>query len=244
MEITMNELMTEIGALLEEGKTREAEGKLQSALNQADEDKNYESYAAIASQMVGFYQMTGELDKAEAVSNDLLLLMEELQMEQSEYFAMVLLQLGDIYQEQGKEKEAEYTYLRCKSLLEQIGGSEEAAALCFCHLGLFYLAAESYEKAEEAFRTSNEHFSKGEIADDPRIISNIAGMGEALLKQGRSADALSEYEKALHMLEVRDAKGDGYGLLCENCAVIAEAMGDSEKAAFYRKKATEVQQKA
>lgn len=239
----MNELMTEIDALLEKGKTQEAEEKLQSALKQADEDKNYESYAAIASQMVGFYQMTGEYDKAEAVSDDLLLLLEELQMEQSEYFAMVLLQLGDIYQEQEKKKEAEHTYLRCERLLKQIGGSEEALALCFCHEGMFYLAAESYEKAEEAFKVSNEYFAKGEITEDPRMISNIAGMGEALLKQGRSAQALAEYEKALHLLEEKNAKGDGYALLCENCAVIAESMADPEKAAFYRKKAEDVRPK-
>ncbi len=238
-KVIMNELMTEISALLEEGKTREAEERLQSALKQADEEKNYEAYAAIASQMVGFYQMLGAQDKAEAVSDDLLLLLEELQMDQSEYFAMVLLQLGDIYQQQGKEKEAEHTYRRCESLLGQIGGSEEAFALCFCHQGLFYLATEKYESAEEAFKASNEHFAKGELAQDPRVISNIAGIGEALLKQGHSAQALAEYEKALHMLEEKDAKGDGYGLLCENCAVIAETIGDPEKAAFYREKERE-----
>lgn len=233
----MNELMTEIGHLLEEGRTEEAERRLQAALKQADEEKNYQAYADIASQLVGFYQMTEAYEKAEAVSDDLLLLLEELQMDRSEYFAMVLLQLGDIYQGQGKKKEAEDVYRRCENLLGQISAGEESLALCFWHMGMFYLDTEEFEKAESAFRCSNDHFVKGELAEDPRIVSNTAGIGEALLRRGKKAQALAEYEKALHMLEEKNAKGDGYGLLCENCAVIAESMGDAEKAAFYKERA-------
>ncbi|MDO4284328.1 MAG: tetratricopeptide repeat protein [Eubacteriales bacterium] len=236
----MEEMLQEIERMFQEGRQDEVEPYLIRALQRADEEKQYEAYAAIANQMVGFYQMTGQYNKAAEASEDLLLLLEELQQEDSEYFTMVLLNYANGYRDNGQMKEAEENYHRCELILNRIAGGDLAYAALYSNQGLFCLRAERYQEAEAAFRMSNERFAAAGQEQDPHFVSNIAGIGEALYRQGDCEGALASYEKALELIRDNEGEGESYALLCRNCAAIAESMHDAVTAQSYRDKAERI----
>ena len=230
----MDERMQTLERLFAEGRQNEAEPYLIRELKKADEEKRYEDYAAIANQMVGLYQATGQYDKAAAASEDLLLLLEELQQDETEYFAMVLLNHANGYRDGGRAKEAGETYRRCEALLRQLGGSDLSFAALDSNLGLFYLGQQEYAAAEQAFRAANKRFAAAGAEDDPHFLTNLAGAGEALFRQGKGEAALEQYEKALALLREQGGADESYALLCQNCAAVAESLGDPLTAQQYR----------
>lgn len=80
-----------------------------ASLEQAKEEKDYGAYISICNEMIGFYRSVSEFKKAYDAAEDVLLLMEELQLDQSEHFATTLLNTATAYRAAGNYKQA-YVY--------------------------------------------------------------------------------------------------------------------------------------
>jgi hypothetical protein len=71
----------------------------------------------------------------------------------------------------------------------------------------------------------------------------MAGIGEALFREGNPADALAAYEAARDVVKAQDGEGKSYALLSQNCAAIADSMHDPVSAQSYRSRAEEIMAK-
>ena len=67
---------------------------LTASLAQAREESDYQAYIAICNEMIGYYRSVSEFEKSYQASEDVLLLMEELQMEETEHFLSIVQAMG------------------------------------------------------------------------------------------------------------------------------------------------------
>ena len=74
---------------------------LVASLEQAKEEEDYGAYITICNEMIGFYRSTSAFEKAYIAAEDVLLLMEELNMENTEHFATTLLNAATAYRAAG-----------------------------------------------------------------------------------------------------------------------------------------------
>ncbi|MBQ8592440.1 MAG: tetratricopeptide repeat protein [Lachnospiraceae bacterium] len=161
--MSIEEIFQTLDTMLADNKIDKIESYLLQCREQAKETDDYGIYIAIANEMLNFYKSTMQYRKAFDVAEDVLLLMEELQMEDTEQFATMLLNTATVYQSGGLVKES-YPYYRRALLiyesvtkrftqeeLEQVAmyysmaltGVGEA---CY-HMGEYEEALQYYEKA-------------------------------------------------------------------------------------------------
>jgi hypothetical protein len=275
MKTDLNAFYGRLDELFSGGDSGAIEKYLIKSLMEANENQDYEAYAAIADEMIAFYQMSGQYGKAEEASNDLLLLLEELQMDQTDYFAVVLMNQANSYRDEGKPEQAEEFYLRSENTLHTMrelhapgataglvfsdpaarDTAEMAGAVGFdermarltgtlqSNRAILYLKEMRYREAEQEFRSANGCFDSIDAQDDPHYIANMAGIGEALFREGNPADALAAYEAARDVVKAQDGEGKSYALLSQNCAAIADSMHDPVSAQSYRSRAEEIMAK-
>ena len=143
---------------------------LLSSLEEAKENGDYAAYISIGNEMIGFYRSVSQCKKSFDIAEDVLLLMEELQLEDSEHFATTLLNAATAYRAAGDAKQA-YRYYRqalaiydrllpagdyrfaglynnMGILLEQMGENGEAAEMSLKALEIIRALRES--EAEQA----------------------------------------------------------------------------------------------
>ena len=243
-DMEMQSFYQELDAAAALGDAGALEKFLARSLTDADRRKAYDEYAAIAEEMVRFYQLTGRYDKAEAASNDLLLLLEELQMEDSAYFAAVLMNHANGYRDSGRADDAEEFYERS---LRTLAVAEDAtpalSGAVWSNRAVACLMSARPREAERAFRETVRICEEAGLTGDPHYISALAGIGESLAMQGDYPDSLAAYERAKEEVRFQDGEGKSYALLLENCAAVCDRMRDAVSAAEYRAEASRVKEK-
>ena len=156
--MTTNEFMRELDGLFAAQAYDEVEPFMLSALEEAKEQEDYGLYLSVGNEMIGYYRSISQFQKAYRISEDMLLLMEELQMEQSAEFATVLLNTATAYSFDEKFETALRFYRQAEqiyhllvqpndylfaglynnmsSLMEKMGRNEEALSLLMKALGI------------------------------------------------------------------------------------------------------------
>lgn len=93
---------------------------LTASLAQAREENDYHAYIAICNEMIGYYRSVSQFEKAYQASEDVLLLMEELQMEGTEHFATVLLNSATAFRAGGRYQDAYEQYMRATKIYGEL----------------------------------------------------------------------------------------------------------------------------
>ncbi len=119
--MNINEFYNKLNELFQETKDLEQlDAYLCESLAKANEEKDYGSYVTIGNEMIGFYRGTAQYDKCFRISEDTLMLMEELQLDDSEHFATTLLNVAAAYCSAGRLNESLSYYARALQVYEQI----------------------------------------------------------------------------------------------------------------------------
>lgn len=117
--MTIDEIFAKLDNLFARNEIEQVEPFLLSCLNQAQEDREFGIYISVGNELIGFYRSTSQFEKAFAISEDVLLLLEELQLEESEHFATTLLNAATAYRAAGKMEEALADYTRALKIYEE-----------------------------------------------------------------------------------------------------------------------------
>lgn len=117
--MTIDEIFTKLDNLFAQNAIDQVEPFLLSCLNRSQEEKEYGIYISVGNELIGFYRSTSQFEKAFAVSEDVLLLLEELQLEETEHFATTLLNAATAYRAAGKLEEALVDYTRALRIYEE-----------------------------------------------------------------------------------------------------------------------------
>ena len=73
---SMEEIYEELNGLIGEGRWTEIEPFLRGRIDEAREEESNGVYVAAGNELLSFYRQSGQYEKAFAVSEDILLLME------------------------------------------------------------------------------------------------------------------------------------------------------------------------
>ena len=122
---SMEEIYEELSGLIRECRWEEIESFLQTCMDEAKEKEENGVYVAAGNELLSFYRQSGQYEKAFAVSEDILLLMEELNLEDTEHFALVLMSTGAAYEGAVQPHEAERCYERAVRILDGKKGAEK-----------------------------------------------------------------------------------------------------------------------
>lgn len=211
---------------------------LAASLEQAKEEEDYGAYISVCNEMIGFYRSISAYEKAYIAAEDVLLLMEELQMENTEHFATTLLNAATAYRAAGDYATALRYYKQALQIYDGILQPQD-----YRYAGLYNnmcILFEKMEENEEAIVYANKALSIIEKLQDSEAETATTMTNLALLyfKAEQPEKAKELLEKALSLFEQSGEYTDAHysGAL----AGVAEAwyrMQDYSKALEYYEKA-------
>ncbi|MCB0061108.1 MAG: tetratricopeptide repeat protein [Caldilineaceae bacterium] len=112
--------------------------------------------------------------------------------------AIAQMNLGVIYSLQKQPFKAFPLYEAAERIFRQVG-SRQNLAMVKVNQGLEYMAVESWEKAETAFRLGADLYQS--LADQGGHLNALDGLGLSYLEQGRYAEALMLFERIVNELQ-------------------------------------------
>ena len=236
---SMEEIYGRLNELLISGGRDDIEHFLSGCMDTAKEEGAYGIYLAVGNELLCFYRETERFDRAFSLAEDLLLLMEEFHLEESESFACVMINTAAAYNGAGLVSEALQFYRRAVLILEQKKEERWLLARVLTEMALTMMKTEEADGAEahleRAVRLFEEAAERGDAPEKEAeiyYVTALTGLGEAAWKKGENAKALAYYEKAAET----GCGGDGPGneILRENCAILAGLLGDKEKEKYHR----------
>ena len=222
----------------EERQIDKVEPYLNSSLEQAKSEEDYGAYISICNEMIGFYRSISAFEKAYIAAEDVLLLMEELNMENTEHFATTLLNAATAYRAAGDYATALRYYKQALQIYDGILQPQD-----YRYAGLYNNMSILFEKMnenEEAIAYANKALSIIETIPDSEseIATTMTNLALLYFKAEKPEKAKELLEKALSLFEQSGENTDAHysGAL----AGVAEAwyhMQDYNKALEYYDKA-------
>lgn len=234
--MTTSEFIQELDRLFAGKEYDKVEPFMLTVREEAKEQNDYGLYLSVGNEMIGYYRSISKFQKAYEISEDMLLLMEELQMEQSAEFATVLLNTATAYSFDGNFEMALQFYRRTEqiyhllvkpddylfaglynnmsSLLEKMGKNEEALELLMKALGIL----RSYPERQMEAAT------------------NFTNLGLLYLKMGDYESGKKCAVQAVQMFEGLGQPASHYSAALSALAEIAYHEKDYEQAVLWYEK--------
>lgn len=201
--MTTNEFIQKLDGLFAAQEYTKVEPFMLSALEEAKEKEDYGLYLSVGNEMIGYYRSISRFQKAYEISEDMLLLMEELQMDQSAEFATVLLNTATAYSFDENFEMALQFYRRAEqiyhllvnpndylfaglynnmsSLMEKMGRNEEALELLMKALVILQNYPDRQMEAATNFTNLGLLYLKtGDYESGKKCVMQAVGMFEAL----------------------------------------------------------------
>lgn len=201
--MTTNEFIQKLDGLFAAQEYTKVEPFMLSALEEAKEREDYGLYLSVGNEMIGYYRSISQFQKAYQISEDMLLLMEELQMDQSAEFATVLLNTATAYSFDENFEMALQFYRRAEqiyhllvspddylfaglynnmsSLMEKMGRNEEALELLMKALGILQNYPDRQMEAATNFTNLGLLYLKmGDYESGKKCVMQAISMFEAL----------------------------------------------------------------
>ena len=211
---------------------------LMSSLEQAKAEEDYGAYISICNEMIGFYRSISAFEKAYIAAEDVLLLMEELNMENTEHFATTLLNAATAYRAAGDYATALRYYKQALQIYDGILPPQD-----YRYAGLYNnmsILLEKMDGNEEAISYANKALSIiGTLPEsEAETATTMTNLALLYFKAEQAEKAKELLEKALSLFEKSGEDTDAHysGAL----AGVAEAwyrMQDYGKALQYYEKA-------
>ena len=229
-----------LDSLFEERQIDKVDPFLNSSLEQSKAEEDYGAYISICNEMIGFYRSISAFEKAYIAAEDVLLLMEELNMENTEHFATTLLNAATAYRAAGDYTTALRYYKQALQIYDGILQPQD-----YRYAGLYNNMSILFEKMnenDEAIAYANKALSIIETIPDSEseIATTMTNLALLYFKAEQPEKAKELLEKALSLFEQSGENTDAHysGAL----AGVAEAwyrMQDYDKALEYYDKALE-----
>lgn len=114
-----------LDSYFEKNDTAGVDAYLTASLQTAKEEEDYAAYISICNEMIGFYRSVSSFEKAYVAAEDVLLLMEELKLEDTEHFATTLLNAATAYSAGGNFDQALRLYRQAVQIYDRLLPKED-----------------------------------------------------------------------------------------------------------------------
>ncbi len=167
----------ELDAYFEKNQVEKIDGFLTASLAQAKEEEDYAAYISICNEMIGFYRSVSAFQKAYAAAEDVLLLMEELNLEDTAHFATTLLNAATAYSAAGDYAQALRLYRQAMQIYERLLPDEDYRwASLYNNMSIMLEKAGENEEAVESAKKALSIIEKqdGNEAQTATTLTNLA----------------------------------------------------------------------
>lgn len=211
---------------------------LVASLEQAKEEQDYGAYITICNEMIGFYRSISAFEKAYIAAEDVLLLMEELNMENTEHFATTLLNAATAYSAAGSYSTALRYYRQALQIYDGILEPGD-----YRYAGLYNnmsILLEKLEENDEAIAYASKALSIIQSLPDSeaQAATTMTNLALVYFKVDRVEDAKELLERALSLFEQDPNHIDEhYSGALAGIAEVWYRMGEYDKALEYYLKA-------
>ena len=240
--MTTNEFIRHLDELFAQGQYDKVEPFMLSAFEEAKEREDYGLYLSVGNEMIGYYRSVSQFQKAYRISEDMLLLMEELQMDQSAEFATVLLNTATAYSFDGQFETALQFYRRTEQIYHLLVRPED-----YLFAGLYNNMSSLLEKMgrnEEALELLMKALRILQNYPDRQMeaATNFTNLGLLYLKTGDYESGKKCVAQAVSMFEALDTPASHYSAALSALGEICYHEKDYEQAvSWYEKTLTEIE---
>ncbi len=209
-KMDINIILKELDALFERNEIDQVEPYLLKCLREAKELEDYGVYISICNELVGFYRSVSNYRKSFEVSEDVLLLMEELQLDNTEHFATTLLNVATAYRAAGEGEKSYSYYRRAMMIYEQLLDPDDYRfASLYNNMSILLSEQGKEEKAIAALEKALLIIENIDLNSIERA-TTLTNLALLYFKKNKNVEAREKLETALQIFEKNEKNTDAH----------------------------------
>lgn len=191
----------ELDSYFEKNQVEKIDGFLTASLEQAKEEEDYAAYISICNEMIGFYRSVSAFQKAYVAAEDVLLLMEELKLEDTEHFATTLLNTATAYSAAGDYAQALRFYRQAVQIYERLLSAEDYRwAGLYNNMSIMLEKAGENREAVDCAKKALAIIEKQE-GNEPQTATTLTNLALVYFKLSENEEAKSCLSRAIALFE-------------------------------------------
>lgn len=191
----------ELDSYFEKNDTAGVDAYLTASLQKAQEEEDYAAYISIGNEMIGFYRSVSAFEKAYVAAEDVLLLMEELNLEESEHFATTLLNAATAYSAGGDFAQAMRFYRQAVQIYEKLLPPEDYRwAGLYNNMSILLEKMDENEEAADCAKKALAVIEKQE-AGDAQTATTLTNLALICFKLSKNEEAKEYLSRAITLFE-------------------------------------------
>lgn len=191
----------ELDSCFEKNDTAGVDAYLTTSLQKAQEEEDYAAYISIGNEMIGFYRSVSAFEKAYVAAEDVLLLMEELNLEESEHFATTLLNAATAYSAGGDFAQAMRFYRQAVQIYEKLLSPEDYRwAGLYNNMSILLEKMDENEEAADCAKKALAVIEKQE-AGDAQTATTLTNLALICFKLSKNEEAKEYLSRAITLFE-------------------------------------------
>ena len=199
--MNMDAFFEELDSYFEKNQVEKIDGFLTASLEQAKEEEDYAAYISICNEMIGFYRSVSAFQKAYVAAEDVLLLMEELKLEDTEHFATTLLNTATAYSAAGDYAQALRFYRQAVQIYERLLPAEDYRwAGLYNNMSIMLEKAGGNREAAECAKKALAIIEKQE-GNEAQTATTLTNLALVYFKLSENEEAKSCLSRAIALFE-------------------------------------------
>ena len=191
----------ELDSYFDKNQVEKVDGFLTASLAQAKEEEDYAAYISICHEMIGFYRSVSAFQKAYAAAEDVLLLMEELKLEDTEHFATTLLNAATAYSAAGDYAQALRLYRQAMQIYERLLPAEDYRwASLYNNMSIMLEKAGENEEAAKSAEKALAIIEKQE-GNEAQTATTLTNLAMVYFKLSENEEAKKCLTRAIALFE-------------------------------------------
>ena len=191
----------DLDSYFDKNQVEKVDGFLTASLAQAKEEEDYAAYISICNEMIGFYRSVSAFQKAYAAAEDVLLLMEELKLEDTEHFATTLLNAATAYSAAGDYAQALRLYRQAMQIYERLLPAEDYRwASLYNNMSIMLEKAGENEEAAKSAEKALAIIEKQE-GNEAQTATTLTNLAMVYFKLSENEEAKKCLTRAIALFE-------------------------------------------
>ena len=191
----------ELDSYFDNNQVDKIDGFLTASLALAKEEEDYAAYISICNEMIGFYRSVSAFQKAYVAAEDVLLLMEELKLEDTEHFATTLLNTATAYSAAGDYAQALRFYRQAVQIYERLLPAEDYRwAGLYNNMSIMLEKAGENREAAECAKKALAIIEKQE-GNEAQTATTLTNLALVYFKLSENEEAKSCLSRAIALFE-------------------------------------------
>ena len=236
--MNIDDFFATLDSYFEKNEVEKIDAFLVSSLEQAKEEEDYAAYISICNEMIGFYRSVSAFEKAYNASEDVLLLMEELKLENSEHFATTLLNAATAYSVGGECAQALRLYRQAMQIYQGLLAPEDYRyASLYNNMSILLEKLNENEEAIDCAQKALAIIEKQE-GGEAQTATTLTNLALLYFKVSQNEEAKQHLERAISLFEKEgEAPNEHYSGALAGMGEACYRDKEYEKALSYYEKA-------